>query len=264
MRRRSLLGAILGLPIFSAILAAQRVEAAGVTVRHVEDSVAHRTVGDPFTKMVASRAVRPYAPLISAVVPGGGQLVLGNNRFVAYMAVELLSLWKYRQDTREQANQEALFKDIARKVARSHFSTTLPDADWTYYEKMKDFLESGAYSLSSQGPVVPETNDSTYNGSRWRLALATHANDRAAALAEYERLAVRPEFQWSWRNAQLQFDIFKRTTDSRNDAYHSAIADLMVLGANHVLSMVDAFVTFRLQAQPTPNGGTGIGANFRW
>jgi hypothetical protein len=40
----------------------------------------------------------------------------------------------------------------------------------------------------------------------------------ASALAEYERPGIKPEFRWSWRHAQLEWDIFKRKTDQRNDA----------------------------------------------
>lgn len=259
---RSLLVATAMLSIAFISVGAQSAEPTGVSVRRRADAVPVALEGGP-SRWSESKALRPYAPLVSAVVPGGGQIILGDNRFVAYLAVEVLAWWKYRKDTREQADQEALFKDIARRVARSHFSATLPDADWAYYEQMRDFLESGAYSMTDQGPLVPETDPLTYNGSRWQLALATHATDLQAALAQYQRVAIRPEFRWSWRNAQLQYDIFKRTTDSRNDAYHAAVTDLMILGANHVLSMVDAFVTFRLQVQPE-DGRTKIGANLRW
>jgi hypothetical protein len=190
--------------------------------------------------------------------------MLGHDRFIAYAAVEVLSWWKYIKDSQEQNRQEALFKELARGAARSHFSTTLPDGGWSYYEQMRDWLESGRYSQTDTGPVVPETNDSTFNGTRWQLAQATHINDPAGALAEYERLAIKPEFRWSWRNAGLQYDIFKRTTENRNDAYHAGVTDLAVIAANHALSMVDAFVTFRLQVQTDATGRTRFGARVPW
>jgi hypothetical protein len=205
-----------------------------------------------------------YAPIASAVIPGAGQFMLGHDRFVAYAAVEVLSWWKYLKDTREQTRQETLFKELARGAARSHFSTTLPDGGWSYYEQMRDNLESGRYSQADSGPVVPETDTLTFNGTRWRLAQATHANDPAGALAAYEQSAIKPEFRWSWRNAGLQYDIFKRTTENRNDAANAALTDLAVIAANHALSMVDAFVAFRLQVQPVGNGRTGLGASLRW
>jgi len=208
-----------------------------------------------------------YAPIASAVIPGSGQVMLGKDRFIGYVAVEALSWWKYAKDVSEQRSQEAAFKRLARRQARSHFTTDspdlLPDADWAYYEKMRDYLESGSFSLSSTGPVIPETDTTTFNGSRWKLAQSTFST-RAAALEQYMQVAVRPEFEWSWKSAQFQYDIFKQTTDKRNDAYRAGLTDLMVIGANHILSMIDAFSTIRLRAGTTANGETTIGARVNW
>lgn len=205
---------------------------------------------------------RPYAPLASLVLPGGGQYLLGDNRFVAYGAVEVVSWFLYGKDRQDQRRQEALFKDLARQVARAHFSATFPDAPWAYYEQMRDWLESGAYSQSAT-TLVPETDTLTYNGYKWQLALRTNET-RAAALDQYEQVAVKPDFQWSWRNAQEQWDVYKRNTDSRNDANRAAIRELSIIAANHILSMVDAFATIRLSVQATADGRTAVGASLRW
>jgi hypothetical protein len=214
-----------------------------------------------------SESAGQFAPIASAIIPGSGQFLLGNDRFIAYVAIEALSWWKYGKDVREQRAQEAEFKSLARRQARALFTSDspdlLPDADWAYYEKMRDYLESGAFSLSASGPIVPETDATTYNGSRWKLAQSTYST-REAALAEYMRVAVRPEFSWSWKSAQFQYDIFKRTTDKRNDAYRAGFTDLMVIGANHILSMVDAFTTIRLRAVTNARGETFIGARVAW
>jgi hypothetical protein len=248
----------------AAVAHGQRVEPAAVTARHDADSLsrlpARRSVLEP---RVSAGTLR-YAPIASAIVPGAGQFMLGHDRFVAYAAVEVLTWWKYFKDSHEQIRQETLYKELARGAARSHFSTALPDGGWSYYEQMRDWKESGRYSQTDVGPVVPETDVLTYNGTRWQLAQATHSNDPVGALAEYERLAIKPEFRWSWQNADLQYDIFKRTTENRNDAYHAGVTDLAIIAANHALSMVDAFVAFRLQVQPLANGATGIGGSLRW
>ena len=247
----------------AAVVHSQRVAPAAVTTAHFADSIAapaHAPISGP---RVSSSTLR-YAPIASAILPGSGQFMFRHDRFIAYAAVEVLSWWQYIKDSQEQNQQEALFKELARGAARSHFSTTLPDGGWSYYEQMRDWKESGRYSQTDNGPVVPETNDSTFNGTRWRLAQATHINDPAGALAEYERLAIKPEFRWSWRNAGLQYDIFKRTTENRNDAYHAGVTDLAVIAANHALSMVDAFVTFRLQVQTDATGRTRVGARVPW
>ena len=209
-----------------------------------------------------NRQPRWYAPLASALVPGSGQFLLGNDRFIAYASVEFLAWWKYFKDSHDQAIQEATFKDIARRVARSHFSTALPDGPWSYYEAMRDFLESGRYSLSDAS-VIPETDTTTFNGQKWLLELRTHP-DSASALTQYERDAIKPDFQWSWRNAQLQFDLFSRATNLRNEAYLAGVHDLTIIGLNHLLSMVDAFATVRLQIRNETDGRTSVGASIPW
>lgn len=262
MRVRCVVAA--SLLVNAALAQAQRVEPVAVTALRATDSLARSPFGSLASEPHVSPEMLRYAPIASAIAPGAGQFMLGHDRFLVYAAVEVLGWWKYLKDSHEQTRQEALFKDLARAAARSHFSTSLPDGGWSYYEQMRDWLESGRYSQTTSGPVVPETDVLTFNGTRWQLAQATHSNDPAAALAEYERLAIKPEFRWSWRNAGLQYDIFKRTTESRNDAYHAGVTDLAVLAANHALSMVDAFVSFRLQVQPSANGRTNVGASLRW
>jgi hypothetical protein len=207
--------------------------------------------------------VRPLAPLASLVIPGAGQWMLGQDRVLTYLAIEALGWWMYAKDVQERRAQEASYKELARRVARATFSTTLPDADWLYYEWMRDDIESGRYSLAVSGPTVPETDTTTYNGKRWSLALGTHPTYEGA-LEQYEREAIRPEYRWSWRNAQLQYDIYKRTTDKRNDAAHAAVQDLLVIGANHFLSMIDAFAAIRLRVQTTQSRATAVGATVRW
>lgn len=206
---------------------------------------------------------RNISPIASAVIPGSGQWLLGQNRSLAYLAVEAIAWWRYSIDVHERSLQEERFKDIARRVARAQFSSTLPDTDWKFYEMMRDYSESGQYSMNATGPVKPDTDRTTFNGSRWALAQATNAT-YADALAEYERTAYKPEFLWSWKNARFQYDIFKRYTEKRNDADRAATRDLLVIGANHIISMVDAFTTMRLQVRTEADGRTSLGASVRW
>ena len=128
---------------------------------------------------------------------------------------------------------------------------------------MRDFSQSGDYSKADSGPVVPEPDATTFNGHLWQQALQTHATV-ADALAQYERDAIKPDFQWSWLNASIQWDVFKQLTNKRNDAFRAAQQDLMMIAANHVLSMVDAFATFRLQVRPDSRGGGSLGASLSW
>lgn len=254
------------------VLAAQRAEVlrAGVTTQpFAADSLtttsSSRDSAWGAAPAIASRVrgiPKRFAPLISAIIPGGGQYILGNDRGVVYAAVEFLGWLKFAKDAREKSQQESAFRDIARRVARANFSTTRPDGDWTYYEALRDWLQSGEYSLSGTD-LVPETDTSTFNGYTWKVAQATTAS-RAQALVVYAQKAAHPDFRWSWENAQLQFDIYKRTTENRNDAAHAMTQDLTIIGLNHVISLVDAFATFRLQVRPLPDGRTSLGASLPW
>jgi hypothetical protein len=258
-----LVGALLTLAIVP--LTAQTTPSSGAALFAARlDST--RTVESRRLLPFRSSTAQKYSPIASVILPGSGQYILGNDRFIGYLAVEVLTWLQYAKNAREQATQEAEFKLLARRVARRAFAPgspdDLPDGDWAYYEKMRDYDESGAYSLTVTG-LMPDTNGATYNGSRWQLAQATFST-REAALAEYMRTAVRPEFEWSWTNEKLQFDRFVRTTDKRNDAYRAGVANLMVIGANHVLSMIDAFTTVRLRTTSGRSGLTSVGASISW
>ena len=119
------------------------------------------------------------------------------------------------------------------------------------------------YSKTASGPVVPETDLSTYNGKKWETLQSIYPTT-AEALLHYEQIAIKPEFRWSWHDHKFEWDIYKRYTDSRNDANRAAVRDLLVVGANHILSTFDAFTTARLQIQPGPDGQTRVGASLRW
>ncbi|HEY6829761.1 MAG TPA: hypothetical protein VI259_23045 [Gemmatimonadaceae bacterium] len=241
--RRVLLAALFAVPLVNA--RAQRVEEVRAGVAPSES---------PRKRL---------APVASAVVPGTGQIILGNNRSIAYMAVEVIGWWRYRKHVNERASQEAAFKELARRVARSHFAPDAGDGNWTYYEMMRDYVESGDFTTSDNGTIVPPTDTSTFNGHVWLDALRTHSST-SEALAQYEQRAVKPELQWSWRNARLQWDLFSQLTGKRNDANRSANIDLLLLAGNHLLSMVDAFGTFRLQVRPAEGGGASLGASLSW
>jgi hypothetical protein len=188
--------------------------------------------------------------------------MLGNGRFISYAAVEFITWLKFAKDVHEKRQEEATFRDIARRSARANFSTSLPDGSWTYYEAMRDYLQSGNYSLSDT-QLEPETDVTTFNGYTWQVAQMT-TDSPQAALAQYVARAAHPDFLWSWQNAQLQYDRFVRTTENRNDAARSMTRDLTVIGLNHVLSLVDAFATFRLEVRPQADGRMVIGASVPW
>ena len=111
---------------------------------------------------------------------------------------------------------------------------------------------------------MPETDTSTYNGKRWETLQSIHPNDRRGARATTSRWRSSPSSDGRGATTGFEYDIYKRYTDKRNDANRAAVRDLLLVGANHILSMVDAFATLRLQVQPEVDGRTRVGASLRW
>ncbi len=217
-----------------------------------------------------------WVPVASAVLPGSGQALLGQNRFIAYLAVEGFALLGYLDQRNEQARDRNRFQTLAANIARSQFPGDRPSGPWAYYEQMEHFIESGVFNLTP-GPVfTPEVDLTTYNGAAWLLARQTYWTDPNVqpdpASAEYRKAfafytarAVQPQFRWSWRNAQLEQNVYVQTIERANQAARDARLQLGFLIANHLLSMVDAYVTLRvhggLGAAGTPSS---LSATFPW
>ena len=216
-----------------------------------------------------------WAPLASAALPGAGQAALHQDRFVAYLAVEAFSWVRVRSDLREAKRERRAYRALARRVARADFPGEHPDGDWTYYERMEHWVESGAYDLSPGDAVDPETDVSTFNGSTWLLARQTYWSDPAtpppvdspayrSAIDFYVQRAIRPAYRWSWRNAQLEQDVFDRTIARSNTAFRRSVQDLGVLIANHALSTVDAYVTLRIRVHASADGLKDLTVTIPW
>jgi len=196
--------------------------------------------------------------------------MLDQNRFLPYLALEAYAWVKYMADSREGAKQRDGYRRLARLVARSQFSNTAPTGNWEYYERMEHYVESGVYDAIPGGTIQPEPDTTTYNGSVWLLARQTYWEDPSIApdpasdayvkaIAFYAQRAVTPNYRWSWRDAQLEQDLFRRTIARSNDYYRRAAQDLAVVIANHVLSTVDSYVTVRLRNRRGLTGRTAPG-----
>jgi hypothetical protein len=199
-----------------------------------------------------------WAIAASAAIPGAGQAVLGERRFLPYVAFELYSWAQYTSHIRESRERRDEYRSLAATVARAPLSSVQPQGDFDYYERLEHYLESGMFDVVPGGALDPEPDTATYNGFVWLLARRTfwkdvnHAPDRTSdewQLAErlYRRRAYGDDYRWSWRNAQLEFDEYRRRIRAANDANRRAVQDLGLLIANHTLSMVDAYVTIRVR-----------------
>ena len=242
--------------------------ASGVTLTRVaEPDTARHHAGAPDEP---DRRRSPWwTPLASAALPGAGQAVMRQDRFVAYMAVEGYFWLRFFADRREALRQRDSYRELANSVARAWFSDEKPPGDFEYYERMENFVESGVFDLVPGGVLEPETDTTTFNGSVWLLARRTYwvnpdfppdpssdAYMRAEAL--YRERAITPEYRWSWRNAQLEQDIYRRTISRSNEAFRQSVQDLGVVLANHVLSTVDAYVAVRLERSASDPRAYGV------
>lgn len=242
--------------LFAAPAVAQRPEA-------------HRQVplsGRDSTAPAFPRAWLP--PLASLVVPGSGQFLLGESRGLAYVAIEAYAVLEYRAQITEAKRGRDRYRALADDVARRFFGTTLPVRSFSYYEAMRTYVESGAFDRTPGGDVDPEVDERTYNGRIWKLARETFWADPdvppppesaayAQAVSLYLQRAVPSDLRWSWRDAALEHDQYRRSIKRSNDAFRRARAQLGMLLANHMLSMVDALATVRLRYSLTVGGAGG-------
>ena len=207
-----------------------------------------------------------WSPLTSFVIPGAGQAVLGQQRAYAYLVAEGFLVLQAVTAQRDGNRQRILYQSLAADVARKPFGGPFPKGPWDYYESMEKFLESGMYDRLPGGAIEPETNEATFNGARWLLARETYWRDARTAppvtseeykraLAQYQAEAVRDEFRWSWRDAQLQQDVYRQTIANKNHSFQRATNLAGLVGANHLVSLIDAYISVRLRRF----GGAGVG-----
>lgn len=225
---------------------------------------ARRTLASDSTPSVPRHT--SWAILASAIVPGGGQVLLRQRRAIVYVALEAFALSSYNSHTRVARRTRNEYRSLASDVARSPFSASRPVGDFDYYERMEHFASSGVFDLGGgAGVLQPEVDSTTFNGATWLLARRTYWKnpfqppERGSAewtRAEqfYLQRAVRPEYRWSWAGADGEYSRFRQLIRRSNEGYRSAVADLGVALGNHVLSAIDASVSLRLAQRRTALG----------
>ena len=210
------------------------------------------------------------APLASLALPGSGQGLMRQQRAVGYLVLEgFLALQAVR--TQREVNQaRANFRSIAANVARASFATVRPNGPWDYYETLEEFSASGSYDLAVAGKFTPETDETTYNGLRWLQARQTYwANAETApaqsspeyqrAISYYQSHAVQGSFRWTWRDHQLEQAAYIQTIKEANRTKQRYVSEIGVIAANHLISMIDAYITLRVRRF----GGAGLGASLK-
>ena len=217
----------------------------------------------------------------SLVVPGWGQLALGQRRAFAYAAAEAI-LWAVWADRRGKGNDlRRAYRDLAWQSARQPSGLARRDGPWAYYETLSKWARSGAFDRDGTlAGIQPEEDPSTFNGSVWALARDLHLSGRTpspsdpaweAALAWYGERAYADAFLWDWTGKGDDLEEFRRLIHRTDDCFRQATAALGAVLANHVLSGTDAFLSARLRgatevrlAAPPPGGPAVVWLTFSW
>ncbi len=213
----------------------------------------------------AARRASWWAPAASLLMPGSGQLLLGQQRSVAYAVAEVFLIAQSLAAQRNVTNGIREYQRIAADVARKSGGASLPTGSWPYYEALEKYDASGAYDRTPGGTVDPETDVRTFNGEMWLLARTTYWNNADVtpavgsseyqrALAFYTERAFRDEFAWSWRDATLQKGIYVQAVSATNRSNQRKTNLLTVVGANHLASLIDAYISVRIRRY----GGAGL------
>jgi hypothetical protein len=197
-----------------------------------------------------------FAPVASAIVPGAGQLMRGEDRGAIYFIAEAFLLQRFISLWTASHREEDRYRELAIKIARAPFAPTLRDTVFEYFEQMGRYVESGPFDTDPGSRLVPPTDESTYNGAIWGLARRTYFSGTTtppdtsvtyqSALAFYRRRAIGPGFQWSWQSLPAEQDLFRQTIKQGDDNFRQATRQLGLLLANRFLSAVDAFVSEKL------------------
>jgi hypothetical protein len=196
-------------------------------------------------------------PVSSLLIPGSGQLMMGQERGAIYLVLEALLLTQAVSFSSEGGRESDRYRALAFTVARASFDPVKPDTAFEYYEKVAEFIESGPFDTDPGPALVPPTDERTFNGFQWDLARRTffadphdppppNSPEYQRALEFYRQHAVGPNFVWTWRNAGLEQDLYRQSIRRSDDAFRRATTWFGLLLANHVLSFVDAFISTRL------------------
>ena len=207
----------------------------------------------------AEAASQPAAVfLYSLVVPGSGQVVLGQRRWALYLAAEAVALGFLFNRRSEGRKTRDDYRDLAWSSART---VTPPRVDpgFEYYEKLSKWERSGAFDADpARAGFQPETDSDTYNGSVWALAVNIYLPPSQippeedpryqGALAYYRERANPAELAWDWEADPGAHELYRGLIERSDEAFRKAtLAGAFVL-ANHVLGATDAFVSARLRS----------------
>ena len=196
-----------------------------------------------------------FSTILSAVLPGAGQHVIGQERRWLYLGLEAAGWFAYVNRRSAGADATHAYRDFAWDRARLQAEPRM-DGDFDYYETLSKWQQSGAFDEDlGQVGVQPEVDAATFNGSIWSLAsslflggmpvLSPTDPQYLRALAYYEENAYDNAYLWEWRGRGADQDAYRSLITDSDEKYRQARHVMGAIIANHVVSAVDAFVSAR-------------------
>ena len=212
------------------------------------------------------------AAIRSALIPGAGQLALGQKRSWAYLGLEAIGWFLYLDRRGAGADLRTEYRDYAWDVGRIQAGTRV-DGDFDYYETMSNWDRSGAYDRDTGRPgIQPEDDTSLYNGLIWARARGIFSVDPAAgpgdpqyeaAITYYETRAYGPDLLWDWTSSPGGRSTYVGLIEASDQRFRQARNAMGLIIANHLVSAVDAFLSARAPGLSTRSrvlpGPTGQG-----
>jgi hypothetical protein len=195
------------------------------------------------------------ATVLSAVLPGAGQHILGQRRQWAYLALEALGWFLYVDRRSAGSDFRRQYRDFAWNEARRQSGPRV-DGDFAYYERLTKWERSGAFDADPVAAgVQPEMDAAAFNGSIWSLAKQLFLPGGQAipesdpryqrALEYYGARAYGVAFLWDWTGTGGAQDDFARLIIRSDERFRQATNVMGAIIANHVISAVDAYLTAR-------------------
>lgn len=209
--------------------------------------------------------------LLSGVLPGAGQHLLGQRRKWAYLGLETIGWIAYLDRRSSGSELRVRYRDFAWSEARLQLTPRV-DGDFGYYETLSKWLQSGDFDTDGATPgVQPEPDAMTYNGTIWNRAIQLFLPGGSGvaetdpryqrALEYYREHAYGQEYLWDWSGTGMAQDEFGSLIRRSDDRFRQATNVLGLVLANHLVSMLDAFVSARAPATSVSSGLVPMGAS---
>jgi hypothetical protein len=216
---------------------------------------------DAVARFAASRH-SDVAFLASLAIPGAGQYMLKQQRWLPYAALEGWAWIRYFERRSTARKLSDRYRDFAWDVARRVSTGERRDTTFPYYEVLIHSTSSGSFDSQPTTPgVQPEFDADTYNGQQWQLArdLFIPAGSGSlpgapgydAALAYYVSRAIPDEYAFAWNTGRLEQQVYTNVISDSDAAYRDATRLLGFILANHLTSAVDALISARLRSAGT-------------